>query len=83
MPMVIQFCEHVAERMDHPLLQERPMIFFMGTQAKNVTNNVLLLCAVRAHSRSDALLVDSETLAMVLTFQFPASVSHPQGGPFG
>jgi hypothetical protein len=50
MPIVVEFCEHVAKKMDHPLLQEREMIFFMETSENNVTNNVFLLCAVRAFS---------------------------------
>jgi hypothetical protein len=45
MPIVVEFCEQVAAKIDHPLLQKRPMIFFMGTDAKEVTNTVLLLCA--------------------------------------
>lgn len=50
MPIVVEFCEHVAKKMDHPLLQGRKMIFFMDQTAENVTNNVFLLCAVRACS---------------------------------
>ena len=50
MPIVVEFCEHVAKKMDHPLLQERKMIFYMDQTAENVTNNVFLLCAVRACS---------------------------------
>jgi len=44
-PLVITFCEHIAERMNRQILQHRPLIFYSGHYPEDVTNNVFLLCA--------------------------------------